>query len=292
MDTTFSIIMPAYNAALFIEESIRSVLCQTYANFELIIVNDGSTDNTNDIISTFKDDRIKVIQQLNKGLGAARNAGIENSVNEYIAFLDSDDIWRNDKLQNVISGLDGPDVGLYYSNVMEFKTDIASAIPNRYSEPIKPMATKDLILIYDFVVVSSSVVPSNIMKEYGGFSEDLYGTEDWDLWIRIGQKYKFKKIEEYDCYYRINENGLSKKREEFLKKEFQVIHKHLLVSGLGSIRVRELALWVWYKKNFYYYLSNLKLVMSFRFFLKMLRSNPLEPANFDFLTRAFKKINI
>lgn len=290
MSNTFSIIMPAYNVEKYISDSINSVLNQTYPYFELIIIDDGSTDNTFGIIERFTDTRIRVIRQSNKGLGATRNVGIGLAKNDLIAFLDSDDIWHREKLANIISNVGDENVGIYHSNVMEFKQDISDAIPNRYTEPIKLKNTRDIILVYDFVIVSSAVVPKHIMLEMGGFAEDLYGTEDWDLWIRIGQKYSFKKILAFDCYYRMNENGLSKKRDEFLKKEFKVIERHVLSNQSIPKSIKKLSLWVWYKKNFYYNLSNFKIGHSTKYFLKMLKSNPLEPANFDFFTRAFKKV--
>lgn len=289
MSTSFSIVMPAYNVGLFIKESIECVLAQTYPNYELIIVDDGSKDNTFEVISCFDDSRIKVIRQENKGLGAARNVGIKNCSNEYIAFLDSDDLWTVDKLQNVVNNLE-ENVGVYYSNALEFKSTIDHAIPNRYAEPIKNISKNDLILIYDYIVVSSSVVPRKILQEFSGFSEEFNGTEDWDLWIRISRKYNFKKIESYDCYYRINPNGLSKNRVVFLEKEYKVIKKHLIDGNLGNPRIRKLSLWVWYKKNFYYYVLKFNLPMAIQFFCKMIILRPFSIHNFDFISRIFKKM--
>lgn len=291
MSTKFSIIMPAFNVAAFIEFSIQSVLAQSIDQFELIIIDDGSSDTTFEIADSFKDHRIRIIRQKNRGLGNARNAGINIAIGEYIAFLDSDDIWGINKLKNVLDNLEGSEIGVYYTDVMEFTNDITKAIPSRYTEPIPPMATKDLILIYDFIVVSSAVVNANVIREFDGFSEDLFGTEDWDLWIRIGQKYQFKKISAFDCYYRMNNNGLSKNRTEFLRKELKVITRHLTQNKLGSAKVERLAFWVWYKKNFYYYVSTLQVLQSIRFFVKMFVANPLHPANFDFIIRGIKKIS-
>ncbi|AWG21426.1 hypothetical protein FFWV33_07720 [Flavobacterium faecale] len=287
--TTFSIIMPAYNVGLFIEESIESVLNQTYPHFELIIIDDGSTDNTFNLISNNKDPRVKVLQQVNKGVSSARNNGISNSSNGYIAFLDSDDIWSSDKLQNIVDAV-GSEIGIYYSNALEFVNDINTAVPSRYTESIEDIDNRNLILIYDFIILSTAVVPSKIIKEFNGFSEDLNGTEDWDLWIRIGQKYDFKKIKKFDCYYRMNENGLSKNRKAHLLSEYKVIEKHLLNSNLGNRKVKNLSLWVWYKKNFYYHLMNYEIVTSFKFFALMLWRNPFSFSNFDFCFRILRKI--
>ena len=292
MAIKFSVIMPAYNAEAFIEYSIQSVLAQSIDQFELIIIDDGSVDSTYEIASSFRDDRIRIVRQENKGLGNARNSGIYMAKGEYIAFLDSDDIWSNDKLKNTLENLGGPEVGVYFTDVMEFKGDISNSIPNRYTEPVPSMVTKDLILIYDFIVVSSAVVKAEVLREFNGFAEDLYGTEDWDLWIRVGQKYQFKKIPKFDCFYRMNINGLSKNRSEFLAKELKVINRHLIHNKLGNARIKRLAFWVWYKKNFYYYLSTLNLLQAIVFFVKMILANPTHPANFDFVIRGLKKISL
>lgn len=93
-----SVIMPAYNVANYIEKSINSVLQQSYTDFELVIVNDGSTDNTREIIldCQAKDNRIRLVEQTNQGVSVARNTGIENAQGEYISFLDGDDLWHQD----------------------------------------------------------------------------------------------------------------------------------------------------------------------------------------------------
>ena len=282
--------MPAFNAQAYIKAAIISVLDQSYQKFELIIVNDGSTDNTAAIISEFSDPRIKVLHQQNRGLGATRNVGISHSKNQFIAFLDSDDLWRYDKLQNMASQIESEkNIGVYHSEVIEFNIDPSDGIPNRYIEPISQIDNKDLILIYDFIVVSSVVVPKFVLEEFGGFEEDLHGTEDWDLWIRIGQKYNFKKVIEFDCFYRINQNGLSKNRKEFLEKEYKVIKKHLIDGHLGTKKIKNLSLWVWYKKNFYYSLINFNLLGSVQYFVKMLWANPFHLANLDFIIKAYDK---
>jgi len=290
MNKSFSIIMPAYNVEKYIGNAIKSVLTQTYQNFELIVVDDGSTDKTSEIISTFADSRIIVIKQENQGLGRARNVGINNAKNEYVAFLDSDDLWAPQKLENVLNELALESIGIFYSNALIFVDNISKAVKNRYSEPIFLKDFRELILVYDFIIVSSVVIPRNILLEFNGFSEDLYGTEDWDLWIRITRKYGIKKIDEYDTFYRINPNGLSKKRLEFLQKEYKVIERHLIGNKAVNSKLINLALWVWYKKNFYYYLGCYNLKLALNFFVKMIKTNPFSFSNFDFLIRVVKKI--
>jgi glycosyltransferase involved in cell wall biosynthesis len=97
----FSIIIPLYNKELFIEETLSSVLNQSFTDFEVIIINDGSTDNSYNIIQTFKDDRIQILNQENRGLSASRNIGIKTAKGKFIAFLDADDLWMEDFLETI-----------------------------------------------------------------------------------------------------------------------------------------------------------------------------------------------
>ena len=103
---TVSVIVPAYNAARFIEGAIDSVLAQSYTDFELLIVNDGSTDDTLARCERYSDPRIRIVKQDNRGLAGARNSGVREACGEYLAFLDADDLWRNDKLERHVEHLE------------------------------------------------------------------------------------------------------------------------------------------------------------------------------------------
>ena len=121
-----SVIMPAYNAEKYIDEAIDSVISQTFANWELIIVNDGSTDDTQKIVEAYvsSDTRIKLINQENKRLGAARNEGIKNANGEWVAFLDADDLWINTKLEKQLAAAaEQPDAGVIFTGGFTFYDD-------------------------------------------------------------------------------------------------------------------------------------------------------------------------
>ncbi|PIZ44424.1 hypothetical protein COY31_02670, partial [Candidatus Wolfebacteria bacterium CG_4_10_14_0_2_um_filter_39_18] len=154
-----SIIIPAYNAASFIGDSVRSALTQTYPNKEIVVVDDGSTDDTRAILEEYiKSGQIKYFYQENKGPAAARNLGIKNSSGEFIAFLDADDVWLPEKLKKQIDLFKNPKVGLVYSD-MEFFGD---KFPfKKYSEMTKGFyrgeAMRELIK-RNFIPISSVVL--------------------------------------------------------------------------------------------------------------------------------------
>ena len=145
-----SIIVPVYNAEHTVGETINSVISQTYLNWELIIINDGSIDNSANIISSFSDSRIKYIAQYNGGVAHARNAGIGIARGEYIAFLDSDDLWESSKLEKCVNYLNIGECHFVYSKVKMFKDDIFNAFSYEYVEPIKESNDYYRLLILKF----------------------------------------------------------------------------------------------------------------------------------------------
>jgi glycosyltransferase involved in cell wall biosynthesis len=172
--------------------AIKSVLAQTYQNFEIIVVDDGSTDTTEEVIKRYRDNRIKYIKhQKTKGPGAARNTGIDASSGDYIAFLDSDDEWQSTKIDAQIEIFRNRNLnpGLVYTGVKIINRD------KRVIEKIIPIYKGyvfDKILSTNFIVGSSTImIRRNVLDKVGIFDESLPSCEDWDLWIRIAQYYDF-----------------------------------------------------------------------------------------------------
>lgn len=186
-----SIIMPAYNSEEYISESIDSVLTQTYNNWELVIVDDGSIDNTREVIRKYEkeDIRIKYLYQTNQRQGKARNNGIKHSTGSLIAFLDSDDIWVNSKLELQVKELIKNDVdlvfsdGFSFSDSIETSTGIFDTIKGYYKgdEVIK------LFLIQNRIPILSVLTKRVVISEVGGFIEkpEIQNVEDYHLWLKI-----------------------------------------------------------------------------------------------------------
>ena len=197
---TVSVIIPTYNRAHLIGRAIKSVLNQTYQDFELIIVDDGSTDNIEDIIRQFqeKDKRIKYIKHdKNKGASAARNTGIKNSKGKYIAFQDSDDEWFPNKLekQMKIFKKESPNLGIVYTGFYRIKDSEKKYIPSH--EIVKKEGSiYEELLKGNFITTQSILVRKECFKKVGIFDENLPRLQDWELVMRLSKYYDFECIDE------------------------------------------------------------------------------------------------
>lgn len=174
--------MPAYNAAEFIAEAIDSVINQTFTGWELIVINDGSSDETEAIVKSFTDERIKLISQENKGLGAARNNGMEAAVGNWIAFLDSDDVWLPNKLQlQQRFIIDNLDVDVFYSTGYMLSADAPVRLPYNLPVAFGKFSGNEMYLkqfTANHIPVLSACVKQSWCKRVGKQKEELKGSED------------------------------------------------------------------------------------------------------------------
>jgi len=189
----FSIVIPVYNKADTIRMSIDSILKQTYKDFEIIVINDGSTDNINDAISIYDDKRIRIINQMNAGVSSARNAGITNSKNSFICFLDADDIWQHNHLEilkNMINRY--PQSGMYVTSHRVIKNDGSYIDSNQYLKNIEAefIYTDDLFEILlnvkgTIIHTNSVCINKRAFDLAGLFEPGVKIGEDTDMWYRI-----------------------------------------------------------------------------------------------------------
>ncbi|AFZ01812.1 glycosyltransferase family 2 protein [Calothrix sp. PCC 6303] len=218
-----SVIIPVYNSESSVAATLRSVLAQTYDDFEVIIVDDGCTDNSIDICKQFHDSRIKIIQQQNRGLAGARNTGIRHAQGEYLAFVDSDDLWLAEKLAKHIQHFErSPEVGVSFSR-SSFIDDQGEPL-GIYQMPKLTDITPEYLFCRNPISNGSSVVIRRIVLEAIKFQENLYGeiedfyfddrfrqSEDIECWLRIALQtnWKIEGIPEALTLYRVNMGGLS-----------------------------------------------------------------------------------
>ena len=205
----FSVVIPCFNVEDTLSKSIDSVLNQDFLNFEIVAVNDGSTDNTVAILKSYeKKNKIKFITQTNKGLGAARNTGIKNSKGEYICLLDADDLWVSNKLSliNKIINKNKPSLISNDEIILESKKLI-------YLKNNPPKNLSNLLIAGNTLSPSGMTIKRDLFNKIGFFSEDknYLGVEDWDLWVRaidFGEKIAY--ISEPLGIYRRDIQNMSK----------------------------------------------------------------------------------
>ena len=218
MNSFFSVIIPLYNKEDYISDTIESVLKQTFTNFEVIIVNDGSTDKSISKLQNYNDSRLRVVDQENRGVSAARNKGITLAKAEYIAFLDADDLWLPEHLETLKALIkDYPECGMYCSR---YKTKISKnkLIHNSFSNAISDNYRGiipdffEASLINRIPTASSVAISKKILSKIGCFDTKLINGEDWDLWIRIALYYPIAITNKVTAIYRFDViDSLSKK---------------------------------------------------------------------------------
>tara|TARA_Y100000590_G_scaffold53175_1_gene55698 strand:- start:667 stop:1569 length:903 start_codon:yes stop_codon:yes gene_type:complete len=205
----FSVVIPTYNCADLLNRSLLSVFAQTYKNFEIIVVDNSSTDNTNDVLRSFKDDRLSVIKVNNNGIIAySRNKGINSSKGQWIAFLDSDDVWSPNKLDKVYSVINlNPEIILVCHDEWSFISNV------RKNYLHYGPAGKDIYerLLFKSNCLSTSAVCINkeIAINTGGFSEKIkfITAEDYEYWIRLSRKGEFYFINEALGEWHVHNNN-------------------------------------------------------------------------------------
>jgi len=206
-----SVIIPTYNQSECLKEAIESVLNQTYKNIEIIVIDDGSTDNTLGVVGSF-DNKIVCIQQKNKGASSARNIGIKKANGEYLAFLDSDDMWIKNKLEKQIDFIKkNPEIGLLGTGCYQM-INIGKVIHKKIFPNKNEILQKDLIK-YNPFIQSSVMVKKDVFNHIDLYDEKFKESEDYDLWLRIAQKYKVANLEQALVTKRYYEKGLSKNKD-------------------------------------------------------------------------------
>ncbi|WP_100616256.1 glycosyltransferase family 2 protein [Confluentibacter citreus] len=191
----FSVVIPLYNKETFIEDTIKSVLNQSFQDFEIVIVDDGSTDDSHKMASSFKSEKIKLLKQTNQGVSIARNNGIDYANSNYIALLDADDLWHNHHLIELKKQIDiFPNAGLFCNNYEIFHKENFSSMA-KFNFDYK----NDCLLVEDYfkasiintVALTSAVAFSKEkFKILGGFKPNLKTGQDSDLWVRFALHYK------------------------------------------------------------------------------------------------------
>lgn len=274
-----SIVIATYNYAKYLPIAIESALNQTYKNIEVIVVNDGSTDNTNEAIAPhLNDKRIRYIKQTNSGQTFAKNCGIKNSQGEYIAFLDADDYWMPDKLEKQLSLFSADSaVGVVFSLMKIVGPDNEKVETLKTLKPYKGWVTNHLI-IDNFVPFSSSLVKRECLEKIGNFDETLRMSIDWDIWLKISINYKFDFVDEELIAYRIGHPNQMSKDQEKRQEQSDLILNTFIKNNPDMIfpKYYKKAMSYTYKNRGCYYQDKNK-IKSIQYNIKSLIIDPFQP---------------
>jgi len=221
-----SVIIPTYNCSGFLAESIRSVLAQTFGSLEVVVVDDGSTDDTAEVVAGFES-RVRYVHQNNSGTAAARNTGIRNARADVIAFLDHDDLWLPGKLEQQMPVLTSDTaIGMVFCGRQFFNTytgEITSIHPAEAE-----LGVHDF-LAHDTIALQSAIVPRSVFERVGLFDETLLGTDDWEMCIRIAERYRVVGVPDVLVNIRGHSGQQGIMSDRMFTNSMRVLEKH---SGL------------------------------------------------------------
>lgn len=206
-----SVIIPAFNAEKYIAKAIESVLEQTYTNFEIVVVDNGSTDRT--VLIAMRYGRVRVMHQQKRGAAAARNLGIAETHGEFIAFLDADDWWHKEKLQRQVDVLTAnPHIGMVFSDHINLTEDGQVIFQTNKKIEFGADAVKSIFRHCD-VATSTVMVRRSVINRVGMFDEELACAEDENLWLRIALYDSVTLLSMPLTYYRVLPTSLSRQKE-------------------------------------------------------------------------------
>lgn len=252
MTQLISIIIPAYNAERFIGRTLRSALKQTFGDIEVIVINDGSTDNTRLIVEemALKDNRVRVFNTVNRGVAMARNLGIEKAQGSYVAFLDADDLWHPTKIERQFAALSAHAADSTWGGVYAFHRQIDEE-DYVTGDGLVPIDCRGYVLARDLVLkfignASSLMVRREAALAVGGFdpsyaSAGLGGCEDLDFEYKIAARYRVEAVRLFLVGYRMYESNMSSDKVRMAKSMLATIEQHIKLNPLVSPRIRRWA---------------------------------------------------
>lgn len=227
-----SVIIPNYNTSAYLPDALKSVLGQTYTDFEVVVVDDGSTDHSRELVESFQaafQGKLHYVYQSNQGLPAARNTGIRNSTGEFIALLDADDVWLERRLERSVAMMDRkPEVGLVHAKVARIDTagNVFEIPPIPHAKYLSGSIANYIYTRRAHLPVATIMFRRCCLEQAGVFDETMRATEDRDMWFRIAEHYPVAHIDEILAYYRISPTSMSRDSERMFKWQMYFIEKH------------------------------------------------------------------
>lgn len=281
-----SVITATYNRDKYLPFAIESVLKQTHANIEYHIVDDGSADNTTELVKTYMgDDRIRYYFQPNQGQSVARNVGIRHSRGDFICFLDSDNVWKANKVQmQLLIFKENDDIDIVYGDgeyIDESGNLIGTPRIRRYSGYIT-----EKLLRKNFVGFNTAMARRRCFDELGGLDETLRRSDDYELWLRFSTRYKFHYIPVCMAQYRVWNNQLSSAKEERYKAIGEILQRFFERHREYATRDRKKRTWShFHVQRGRSRLANGKYAGAFSDYLAALSHSPMSMGPWRFLAR-------
>jgi len=223
---TVSVVIPAYNHAEHILEAIASVFTQTFKDFEVIVVNDGSPDDTAEVLRPLvESERIRYIEQANAGQAAARNRGLAAAAGRFVAFLDDDDVWPPDKLEWQTEALSAdPELLVVYGSYRTLGE--GGADPRESEGHPSGMVREQFCQGSPIRTPGQCLIRASALHALNGFDVGIKGADDWDLWLRISEKGRFQYQNRISLYYRVHEKNASGNVWALYTNSMRVVRKH------------------------------------------------------------------
>lgn len=220
-----SVVIPVFNGEKTIKETITSVLSQTFNDFELIIINDGSQDLTLEVISSIKDNRIQIYSYPNAGLAVSRNRGISHATSDYIAFIDADDLWTSDKLESQLKALKNHSEAAVAYSWTDYIDENSQFLGKGSHVTANGNIYPHLLLTDILENGSNPLIRKQAFLEVGNFDESLRAAEDWDMFLRLASRYHFVAVASPQVLYRISANSMSANILQQERESLKVIER-------------------------------------------------------------------
>jgi glycosyltransferase involved in cell wall biosynthesis len=240
-----SIIIPTYNGSAYLQEALRSVLAQTYMDWEAVLVDDGSTDQTRAVVEAAApgfSGRLHYIYQTNRGLAAARNTAIRHAKGDLLALLDSDDVWLPHRLDLGVRLMDSDStIGLVHGKVarIDAQSNFVEYPPSPRRKYLEGRIARQIYTRRAHLLCPTTLFRKECINRVGLFDETMDGTADRDMWFRIAEHYRVAYIDEVVAHYRVSPGAMSSNLERMSTWATAFIRKHRASKALGPFAARQ-----------------------------------------------------